>query len=81
MNIQFRLNSEKFSKVQRIQVSTINQNNKGTKRNLGNTAILIRKKSETSLDMFYAQSVDFAQKLAASQPKKFYVGFAIERSS
>ena len=29
--------------------------------------------------MFYAQSVDFAQKLAASQPKKFYVGFAIQR--
>ena len=44
MNIQFRLNSEKPFKVQRIQVSAINQNNKGTKRNLGNTAILIRKK-------------------------------------
>ena len=72
----------KSCKVRRIQVSIINQNNKGRKRNLGNSAILIRKKkSETSLDMFYAQSVDFAQKLAASQPKKFYVGFLIERSS
>ena len=60
MNIQFRLNFEKPFKVQRIQVSTINQNNKGTKRNLGNSAIPIRKKSETSLDMFYAQSVDFS---------------------
>ena len=40
---------------------------------------LFVKMSETSLDMFYAQSVDFAQKLAASQPKKFYVGFAIQR--
>ena len=40
---------------------------------------LFVKKSETSLDMFYAQSVDFAQKLAASQPKKFCVGFAIQR--
>ena len=44
MNIQFRLNFEKPFKVQRIQVSTINQNNKGTKRNLGNSAIPIRKK-------------------------------------
>ena len=44
MNSQFRLNSEKSFKVQRIQVSTINQNNKGTKRNLGNSAIPIRKK-------------------------------------
>ena len=45
MNIQFRLNSEKSFKVQRIcQVSTINQNNKGIKRNLGNSAIPIRKK-------------------------------------